>query len=676
MSEGEVRKGRYRGRDRRASQPYPMMRRKRRIWQRRSVRTRIRLIATLAVIAVGMAGLAYLLRSGEPPVHPAAALRQATAALQAGNYHAAHDQARRAAIAAPRSRAAQMMLARTSLLIEEGVTAEAALDRALADGVPVSQTLAMRAEARLIQGNVADAQEAVARMPPTPDAEMIRIMAKVRAAQNMGGGRLRAVLDRLAAAYPGDAAVWTDLGRSRFAAGDVTGATEAAGRATALAPADPRALTLQGEIVRARYGLTAGLPWFRAALARDPYYHPALIQYAGTLGDLGRASDALAATRTALVSRPGSPEAFYLQAVIAARAGQYPLARQLLELTGGNLNSRPAVVLLDGAVAFAQGQRQRAARVWGRLLAMQPMNIGARRLLAAAQIFTGDRAAALATLRPILARADADGYALRLAVMASAGGEGKAALIDRAASGVRGPSTIFRPDRPLAELTEDAADAPTDPTYVLGVVRALARKGDWSGALAKTQALVRATPGAPAAQMAYGDIQSLAGRSADALASYDRAANLTFDEPAMLRLIDGYMRTAKPRDAAVALGLYVSQNPQSVPARRLLGQWQLASGEWDEAIETLEGLRTQLGPRDVALLRDLALAYAGSGDGVVARRYGEAAYRLAPMNASVADAYGVALAAAGETEGARQLFDKALSLSPGNPVVIAHRDAL
>ena len=144
----------------------------------------------------------------------------------------------------------------------------------------------------------------------------------------------------------------------------------------------------------------------------------------------------------------------------------------------------------------------------------------------------------------------------------------------------------------------------------------------------------------------------------------------------MLRLIDGYMRTGRKRDAATALGLYVSQNAQSVAARRLLARWQSEAGDWDAAIETLEALRAQLGSRDVALLHDLALAYAGSGDGVVARRYGAAAYDLAPMSAAAADAYGVALAAAGEQAGARQLFDKALALAPGNAVIAAHRAAL
>jgi Flp pilus assembly protein TadD len=664
----------YTGRERRRSHPYPMLRRKRRIWRRRTIRRRIRIVAVLAVIALAIAGLLTLLYSGSPSVDPVVALRRATIALEAGNYHAAHDQAREAAKAAPQSGQAQMMLARTSLLLGQGVTAEAALDRALADGVPQVDTLAYRAEARLLLGNVAGAQDAIGHMPRERDAAMSRVAAQLRAVQGSGGGALRSSLEQLVARFPQDARGWTDLGRSRFGAGDMEGATQAATRAVALAPADPAALTLQGEVVRARYGLAAALPWFEAALARDAYHHPALIQYAATLGDLGRASDALAATRMALVSEPGSPEALYLQAVIAARVGRYALAQQALQLTDGALAARPSVVLLEGALAYAQGRPQRAVRAWARLVAMQPMNVTARRLLALAQIGSGDRAAALATLRPILSRADADGYALRLAAIAQPGEA--AGLNDRIASAQRGDAAIFRADRPVGDLALAAAESPTDPTYVLGLIRGLASQGDRAAAIRTVQALVRASPGAPVAQIAYGDMLAVTGRMSEAVGSYARAANLTFDEPAMLRLIDGYQRIGQPRAAATALGLYLSQNPQSLPARRLLAAWQMAAGQWDDAIETLEALRTRLGPADVALLHDLAIAYAESGDGVVARRYATAAYRLAPMNAAVADAYGMALAADGEEAGARQLFDKALALAPGDPVILKHRAAL
>ena len=54
------------------------------------------------------------------------------------------------------------------------------------------------------------------------------------------------------------------------------------------------------------------------------------------------------------------------------------------------------------------------------------------------------------------------------------------------------------------------------------------------------------------------------------------------------------------------------------------------------------------------------------------RSYGRAAYRLAPMNAGVCDAYAVALAEAGDLAGARQLAAKAVVLAPGDPVIATH----
>ena len=56
----------------------------------------------------------------------------------------------------------------------------------------------------------------------------------------------------------------------------------------------------------------------------------------------------------------------------------------------------------------------------------------------------------------------------------------------------------------------------------------------------------------------------------------------------------------------------------------------------------------------------------------MARVYARAAYRLLPMSAAVCDAYGVALAADGAVEGARQLFAKAIALAPGDPVPRGH----
>ena len=82
----------------------------------------------------------------------------------------------------------------------------------------------------------------------------------------------------------------------------------------------------------------------------------------------------------------------------------------------------------------------------------------------------------------------------------------------------------------------------------------------------------------------------------------------------MLRLIDALDRTGQRAAAQKALALFLSQNPAGrFPARRLAAHWQIAAGDWDDAIQTLEGLRASIGDRDAALLAELGYAYVGQG---------------------------------------------------------------
>ena len=70
-----------------------MMRRKRRIWRRRSVQRRLRILAVLGVIGMAVAGLLALVYTSKPPVDPAQALRRATAALEAAGCKVAEFEA-------------------------------------------------------------------------------------------------------------------------------------------------------------------------------------------------------------------------------------------------------------------------------------------------------------------------------------------------------------------------------------------------------------------------------------------------------------------------------------------------------------------------------------------------------------------------------------------------------
>ncbi|MCP3735158.1 tetratricopeptide repeat protein [Sphingomonas sp. RP10(2022)] len=656
-----------------ADSPYPMLRRRRRRWPRLRVRlTRTHRIALGVLAVVGLALAAYALRPA-PRVDPVKALADARTAYRIGNYSAARTHALAALGAAPGSQEAMLLLARSYVRLGDGTAAEGALSRARALRLPPAALAGLRAQARLLQGDLQGAID-LAATAPADDGEALRARARGIALQGDGGTATQ-LLDGWIAAHPRDAGAWSDLGRVRLTAGEIGGATDAAARAARLAPGDPVPLTLQAEIVRTRYGLVAALPWFAAALQRDAYYHPALIEQAATLGDMGRNAAMLAATRKALAARPGSPQALYLQAVLAARAGKPDLARDLLQRAGPGIAGLPGAMLLGGALDDGRGQYERAIDRWRQLAAAQPMNVTLRRLLAAVLLRSGDAQGALDQLRALAMRADADAYTLTLAARAAeATGDraGAAQLLDRAAGGARGGATAFASDDSVATLQADAGDDPGDPNALLALIRAQLTAGDTAGAVARARGLAAASPGAPAAQLVLGDALAAAGQFADAAPVYARAASLAFDEPTMLRLVDAWGRANRPREAAAALSLYLQQNPQSLAGRRILGHWQVTSGDADAGIETLEGVRRIAGNRDAALLADLARAYAASDDGAVARRYARAAYALSPMNAGVCDAYAIALAADGDLGGARQLAAKAVALAPGDPLIAAH----
>jgi cellulose synthase operon protein C len=628
----------------------------------------------LAVLVAVLAGW-FLLAPGRMSAAQAAeATTRAEALLEADNASAARDLAAAATRGDPDNEKAHIVLAQALLALHDGVGAEGEIQRAVDAGWDPKAVPQLRAEAWVLQGKADKAVPEADKAPASARPYGLRIRARAMTAL----GNLAAAREALDAALrmaPSDAGVWTDIGRFRFAAGDMLGAAEASDRAVKLAPGSVEALVLRGEIVRSQYGLVGALPWFEQALKRDPARHDVLIEYAATLGDIGRTVDALAATRRALDARPGSPQAYYLQAVIAARAGDFDLARTIVEKTGGAIDDLPGMMLLGGTLDLESDEYEQAIDKLRNLVALQPMNIAARKLLAVALLRTDSARNAIDMLRPVVARADADSYALtlvgrgfeRIGDRASA-----ARFLDRAAFPVIGEAGAFSADDSTATLAADAAQRPNDPGVVVPLIRGLLQSGDKPGALARAQDAAGRNPGAPGAQLVLGDVLMLLGRAGEAASAYRRAADLRFDEPTMLRLIEALDRSGDREGAANALALFLSQNPADIAALRLSAHWQLAAGDFDAAIDTLEDIRARIGDGDAALNAELAAAYAGAGETGTAVDFGEAAYGLAPANPAVVDAYGWALFRGGDKGGALELLQKALILAPRHPGIRAH----
>jgi predicted Zn-dependent protease len=602
-------------------------------------------------------------------------LARAVDAFNHGNISAARKLAGAAVAADPGSGVAQAMFARVALAQGDGIAAEGALGKAVAAGFDAARTKHLLAHARLLQGGAKQALAIARTAAPDYWTYGLRVQAGALAAM----GNPAAANDRLSEAVrrvPRNSATWADLGRFRLGVGDIAGAVAATDRAVALDADNGEALLLRGQLVRRQFGLVAALPWFESALKRDPENHAALLEYAATLGDAGRNRDMLAATRRALAVKPGSPQALYLLAVMAARAGNTDLARDLVEKRRGAFDGMPGPLLLGATLDLDAGANEQAVSKLRNLVALQPMNIRARQLLAVGLLRIDAARDALAILQPMAVRADADSYTLTLTARAFERiGERDAAarFLDRAAYPARADAASFSSDDSVPVLAAAAQGLPEgEPSTAIPLIRAQLASGDKDGALARAQAVAGANRGSPAAAVVLGDTLMALGRAAEAAQLFQRAASLDFGEPTMLRLTEALEMAGQRADASSVLALFLSQNPTNVAALRLAAHWQIAAGEFDAAIDTLEGLRARLGDRDAALLAELAYAYDGAGEDDAALSYAAAAYQLTPANPAAADAYGWVRYGAGDREGALQLLEKAVAIAPEHATLRWH----
>lgn len=573
----------------------------------------------------------------------------------------------------PANPKAHLAQARALIALRQGVAAEAEVTRARETGASRAATGALMADALVLQGLH---RRALAEAAKASDRDYAaRVAGRAHAALGAYDDAVNAFAEAEALDAK-SASLWMDLARFRLQRGDQAGAIAAANRAVGLAPAMPDALTLKGELVRTQYGLMSSLVWFDRALKVDRHDVPAMLERAATLGEIGRTRAMLAATRAVLAIEDRNPRAFFLQATLAARAGHYDAARSLLDRTGGKIDDEPAVMLLSGAVDYALGNVERSIDRLGRLVMIQPDNLKARRLLAAAQWRAGDMVAVVETLRPIAMLSTADSYSLTLIARAQerlGDREGASFSLDRAAMPTpwANPSPADLSEIASLERAVDAEPGAAGPRVML--IRALLRSGRGDAALNNAIWLRQRDPGAPQAHLLVGDALMATGNPRGAAEAYRRAANISFTEPVALRLVDALRRGGQGESAARVLALFAGQNPRNIPARLLLADFMLIAGDDDGAIGLLEDVRQRIGDRDATLLNNLAWAYHRAGDDAVAIIFARRAHALIPANPALADTHGWMLfTGSPERKRGLALIEEAARRAPGDPTVAGH----
>jgi cellulose synthase operon protein C len=566
----------------------------------------------------------------------------------------------------------------TMLLAQgNGDTGEGEAKRAIELGIEPGRVAHLFAHAALLQGDPQRALQLAQnkKIMPRFAGYAARIRAKAFAALEDYGAAGRE-FDVALELNPNSAASWTDMGTFRMTVGNLAGAIEATANAIRISPRRVDALKQMGILVRGQFGLTAATIWFRRALDVAPTDIDAMRELAATLGDAGQTVEMLSVTRQILMIDPDNPYAYYLQAVLAARAKRYDLARSLIYRTADKLSGVPAVKLLNASLELQAGNSEQAIVLLQEIVAQQPTNLKAQRLLGAALWRAGDAKGTIKVLERTANRSDADSYTLSVIGRAyeADGRRGTAATyLDRAAQPVRGEALPFEMAGDLKRLAKASVGPSDNADFAVPYINKLVLDGQTGQALAVAEQLRQRNPGAPAAHVLVGDALMAQGKPAAAVKAYQNAANIKFNEPVALRLIDALGRSGDPASALRALDFFLAQNPRSVAGLLLAGDHFMATAQWDRAIGVLEGLRTRLGNRDAAVLSNLGWAWFNKGDIVKASDYSAAAYGMAPSNPAFADGYGWILYKSGRNrEGGAALLEKAVTIAPAHPGLRFH----
>jgi cellulose synthase operon protein C len=303
-------------------------------------------------------------------------------------------------------------------------------------------------------------------------------------------------------------------------------------------------------------------------------------------------------------------------------------------------------MLLSSAIEFQIGNVEQAVTKLERLVAMQPENRKARRLLAAAHWKRGNVDATIAAIRPLAERPDADSYSLSLlgqALQKQGDDQAAAVFLARAAQPQRPASALLAPpmtDEQLNGLRQLAEAKPDEVQAQILLIGALLSRGAGDEALDRARQLQAKHPGAPDAHVLVGDALGIGGNFAGAAQEYRKAANLSFTEPVALRLIEALRRSNQGPAAAKVLQLFLEQNPRNLPAMLLAANGFMEARKWPQAIRIYEGIRSRIGDKDAALLNNLAWAYMEQEDYDRAIPLAEKAWGLDKRNPATMDTLG------------------------------------
>lgn len=410
---------------------------------------------------------------------------------------------------------------------------------------------------------------------------------------------------------------------------------------------------------------------YAKVLELDPRNLEARVARAGLYVDTQRNQEAREDVEFLKAEFPWDPRAYYLDSLLAQRAGDKEAAREALQRSAAaltrigadELQRRSPLLLLAGLVHYSLGEYERAIEFLSAYIRKYPLQPGARKLLGAALLATGDHFRAVEVLEPAL-RAEPDDYRtmelLGMAYMRRGWHVQAAELLDRAAQlhtatpGVRIDAALNRlasgDASAVAELEQVFDQNPDQNSAGMAAAMAYLRQGKSQAALRVAEALQSREPENLTVLSLLASAQVGAGQLDPARRTLERILARDQDfVPARLNLARLDLLQGKPADAQQRLLALLKDHPDHAAAMVELARTAHAQDNPQETLRWLEKARAAAPDfaEPSVLLIDVHLQ---AGRVAEAMTVAKEALSRQPENLELVLALGRAALAAGDTK--------------------------
>ena len=457
------------------------------------------------------------------------------------------------------------------------------------------------------------------------------------------GARLE--LSNVLAAVPGDRAALVLDARNDLALGDGVGGERSARLALAagLDPALGRKLLVEALILQQNY--QASLKLLGPQLRNED--SQTILMRARSLWGLERKTDAMQMLRIAAEERPTADVLRVESGRMALLSGDPDFARREADAVLSRSSQSIEALLLRGEIAASSGEARSGYSWFEKAARLTPDSPRAIAGMAAALGDAGDLDRMSAVLESALVRMPDERRFILLK-----------ARLELARN---------RPQSASDWLSRAGAVAGPDSARRLLEGEIAIASGRYDVAINALGPLVVADPQTEAPRLLLAKAQLGAKDARAAIVTLQPIVERRGASPQARQLYATAAKAAGIPEAGVIANRAMFPDPNWLAQSIGKGNRAVLVGRWSEAVGVYESLVTATGRRDAALLNNLAWSLFMNGASERALAEAEAAYRLAPTNASVCHTLGSILVRTGKSQArGRTLLREAARLAPDN----------